>query len=52
MQDSEWLPLVKDLYCNQEKGPHLLLSTRIRTTEEHVLHDATNTVDGRYYTSS
>ena len=48
MQDSEWLPLVKDVYYSQEKGPSLLLNKRIRKTEEHALHDSTNTVDSRY----
>ena len=57
-QDSGWLPLVKDLYCSQEKGLSLLLKKRIRKTEEHALHDSTNVVvstnvvDSRYYTSS
>ena len=47
MQDSEWLPLVKDLYCSQEKGLSLLLNKGIRKTEEHALHNSTNTVDSR-----
>ena len=47
-----WLPLVKYFYCNQEKGLSLLLKKRIRKTKEHALHDSTNFVDSRYYTSS
>ena len=48
MQDSEWLPLAKGLYCNQEKGLSFLLSKRIKKIEEHALHDNPNNVDNRY----
>ena len=51
-RDSGWLPLVKDLYCSQEKRLSLLLKKKIRKTEEHALHDSTNVVNSRYYTSS
>ena len=46
------LPLVKDLYYSQEKGVSLLLKKRIRKTEEHAIHNSTNVVDSRYFTSS
>ena len=49
--DSGWLSLVKDLYCNQEKGLSILLKIKIRKTEEHALHESTNVVDSRCYTS-
>ena len=45
MQESEWLTLVNNLYCSQENGLSLLLNKRIRKTEEHALHDSTNTID-------
>ena len=51
MQDSEWLPLVKDLYCSQEKRLSILLNKHIRMTKEYALRDSTNTVDSIYYTS-
>ena len=39
-------------FCNTrdsyEKKLSLLLSKRIRKTEEHALHDSTNTVDSTY----
>ena len=47
MQDSAWLPLVKDLHCSQEKGPSVLLKKRIGKAEEHALHDSNNAVDSR-----
>ena len=49
--DSGWLPLVKDLYCSQEKRLSLLIKKRIRKTEEYALCYSTNVVNSRYYTS-
>ena len=51
-RDSGWPPLVKDLYYSQEKGLSLLLKKRVRKTEEHAIHNSTNVVDSRYFTSS